>query len=264
MLAPETPELNINEGNLGFKLNFELNSDKNNIFTITFTADTYSCLNIQANQKNGKSFSNNFSPEKIKENKYFTQFDNLSEICNELSERIKNKSIKLTENNDKVNITISLPSPKIKEITFELNKIGKNDNEQTNDLNKLVYELKSEIELIKKEHIDINEIKIEHEKEINELKKIINEQNHKIVALEQQVKTLYEKLNIEKPINISKENENIKKEKVNDEEQLKKFKEQFGEHAKKFSDEEIIDNLHKNNYDFKATMADLMLNVLNL
>ena len=161
-------------------------------------------------------------------------------------------------------LKIPLPSPKIKEITFELNKIGKNDNEQTNDLNKLVYELKSEIELIKKEHIDINEIKIEHEKEINELKKIINEQNHKIVALEQQVKTLYEKLNIEKPINISKENENIKKEKVNDEEQLKKFKEQFGEHAKKFSDEEIIDNLHKNNYDFKATMADLMLNVLNL
>ena len=30
MLAPETPALNINEGNLGFKLNFELKSDKNN------------------------------------------------------------------------------------------------------------------------------------------------------------------------------------------------------------------------------------------
>ena len=52
---------------LGFKLLYEINSDKNNFNSIDFYAETYSNLSIQANKKNDlfkKSFSNNFTVEK--------------------------------------------------------------------------------------------------------------------------------------------------------------------------------------------------------
>ena len=128
----KAPTISIIDKELEFNLEIELSSNKNNTFSIIFTAKTYSFLEIKAIQKNnifGNSFYNKFSPEKIKENKYFTIFDDLKEICIELEERIKAKEIKLIENNNNLIILISLPTSKIKEITFQLNKNIKNDKE---------------------------------------------------------------------------------------------------------------------------------------
>ena len=86
--------------NMAFKLEMEINSDKNNVFSLILNADNYSYLNIKAIQKNdlfNKSFSNKFTVDKIKENKYFLMFEDLKEICDELSERIKNKEMMLIE-----------------------------------------------------------------------------------------------------------------------------------------------------------------------
>ena len=112
-----------------------------------------------------KSFSNKFSTDKIKENKYFIMFDDLKEICDEISERIKTKGIKLIENANNLIFSISLPSTKIKEIAFELNEEQKNDKDKINNLSKLIIKLKNEI----------SELKIENQKEISENKKVINE-----------------------------------------------------------------------------------------
>ena len=74
--------------NIVFKLEFEINSDKDNVFSLILNADNYSYLNIKAIQKNdlfNKSFSNIFAVDKIKENKYFFMFEDLKEICIELS-----------------------------------------------------------------------------------------------------------------------------------------------------------------------------------
>ena len=108
-----------------FNLEFEINSDKDNAFSLILNADNYSYLNIKANQKNdsfNKSFSNKFAVDKIKENKYFLIFEDLKEICDELFERIKTKEMKLIENANNLIFIISLPSTKIKEITFKLNE----------------------------------------------------------------------------------------------------------------------------------------------
>ena len=106
------------EKNQKFKLEIEINSNLNNTFCIIFTSDTYTNLNITAINKNDifkNSYSNNFTVEKIKENKYFLMFDDLKEICEELSERIKKEKIQLKENNDNNNIilTLSLPAGKL-------------------------------------------------------------------------------------------------------------------------------------------------------
>ena len=140
------------EKELGFKAELELNSDKNNSFSISFFSKTYSFLEIKAISKNDifeHLFYNKFSMEKIKENRYFLIFDDLKEICNELVERIKTKEIKLIENNDNLIISISLPTTKIKEITFQLNKNIKNDKEQINQLVRIILELKDEINNVK-------------------------------------------------------------------------------------------------------------------
>ena len=211
---------------MSFKLEIEINSDKNNVFSLILSADNYSYLIIKANKKNdlyNKSFSNKFAVDKIKENKYFLMFEDLKEICDELSERIKNKEMKLIENANNLIFIISLPSTKVKEIAFELNEDQKNDKDKIKDLNELIIKLNNEMNKLKNENqkeIDglkynfnkgINDLKniidnqnkeikelnkenSENKKEINELKNIINNQNNEINELKKQMK-LWLKIN---------------------------------------------------------------------
>ena len=211
---------------MSFKLEIEINSDKNNVFSLILSADNYSYLIIKANKKNdlyNKSFSNKFAVDKIKENKYFLMFEDLKEICDELSDRIKNKEMKLIENANNLIFIISLPSTKVKEIAFELNEDQKNDKDKIKDLNELIIKLNNEMNKLKNENqkeIDglkynfnkgINDLKniidnqnkeikelnkenSENKKEINELKNIINNQNNEINELKKQMK-LWLKIN---------------------------------------------------------------------
>ena len=89
MLSPAPVNEDIN-----FNLEIEVNSDKNNLFSINLKADTTCYLLIQAKQKNDlfhKIVSNKFSKNELNQNRYFSLFDNMKEICNELSDRIKTK-----------------------------------------------------------------------------------------------------------------------------------------------------------------------------
>ena len=178
-----------NNKNIAFKLEIELNSDKDNVFSLILNADNYSYLNIKAIQKNdlfNKSFSNKFNVDKIKENKYFLMFEDLKEICDELSERIKTKDIKLIENANNLIFIISLPSTKVKEITFELNEEQKNDKDKINNLNELIIKLNKEMNELKNY---FNKEIYENKKEISELKKVINIQNNEIKELKEQMKS---------------------------------------------------------------------------
>ena len=170
-----------NEKKIGFNLEIEINSDKNNLFSLIMNAENDSYLLIKAIQKNDlfhNSFSNKYTLKQLNENRYFALFDNLKEICNELSDRIKTKEIKLIENLNNLIFTISLPIAKLKEISFELNKEQKDDKEKINDLNNLVINLENKI----------NELKKEHKNDIDELKNVINEQKNEILELKEQIK----------------------------------------------------------------------------
>ena len=170
---------------LGFNFEFEAESDKNNTFSIILNADTYSFLQIKATRKKDlfkKCFSSQILVDKIKENKYFLMFDDLKEICNEISERIKKKEMKLEENLEGLNLFIYLPSTKIKEIKFELKEEQKNDKDKINDLNELIMKLQEEIN--------------NNKREINELKNIVNNQNNEINEMKKKINFLTDYIKI--------------------------------------------------------------------
>ena len=130
----------------------ELSSDKNNLYSVMFNLNN--SIEITANQIKGiihKSFSNKYSFEEIRKNKYFLQFDTLEEILNELKERINNNKIIIKENEDNLIINIPLPSSKNKEIIFELKPIIKNNNDRFNELTDLIMKLNIEVNNIKNE-----------------------------------------------------------------------------------------------------------------
>ena len=153
---------------------FELLSDKNNSYSIKIIQNDN--IEIIANQNNvliNKSFGNKYSLEEIRENKYFLQFDTLSEIFEELKERINNNNIIITENGNNLILNISLPSSKNKEFIFELKTINKNNNERFNELTDIIIKLKTEINNLKNEYSQLND---KHKNlEMNDIKQLNNE-----------------------------------------------------------------------------------------
>ena len=110
MEAPIIPDKNFD-----FKYSIQINSNQNIIYEIIFKAQANSYLEIIAKPINdllNKSFSNKFTTEKIKENKYFSMCDDLKEIYSELENRLKLKEINLKENDNNSIISISLPTIK--------------------------------------------------------------------------------------------------------------------------------------------------------
>ena len=133
-----------------------LSSDKNNSYSIEFNLNNY--IEIKANQINNiihKSYSNKYSFEEIRENRYFLQFDTLDEIFDEIKDRIYNNKIRLKENDNKLQLNIPLLSKKNREIIFELKPIIKTNNDRLDELTDLVMKLSTEIDDIKNENIQL-------------------------------------------------------------------------------------------------------------
>jgi len=87
--------------------------------------------------------------KEIPQNKYFYQFDNLKEICDELSIRISKEKISINEGINSIVIFICLPSSKIKEINFELKENDKYDKELIEEFMSLLNKQKLEIAYFK-------------------------------------------------------------------------------------------------------------------
>ena len=157
------------QDSFNFNKEIELKSDKNNLYKIIFTSNENNLI-IQASSKNSlinESFSNKFSIEKIRENKYLSICDNLKEVCNELESRINTKDMLIIEEENNLIISIALPSVKVKEIKFGLIKINKNENEKINELTNIILELKNKIN-------ELENTVSNQQKEINILKEKTN------------------------------------------------------------------------------------------
>ena len=151
----------INEDKLKFDLKKESISDKNNKFFLFFYTNNKTELSVKAIKDDliQRIFTNQFPVNVIKENKYFIQFDDLKEICEEISERVEKEKMTLIEETNSIIISVPLPSSKIKEIIFELKEDEKSDKEIIKDLMKLNIEQKNEISNLKTELIELNNFK---------------------------------------------------------------------------------------------------------
>ena len=146
----------------------ELKSDKNNTYLIEFSLNnSFSIIAKLINNNIHKSFSNIYSLEEIRKNKYFLKYNNISDIFNELTNIIYDNKILLKENENNLIINISLP--KNQEIIFEL-KLNKKNNKNNSD--ELIDKLNKELNEVKNENIKLK-------KEIKQLKERINIYNKK-------------------------------------------------------------------------------------
>ena len=146
---------------MNFQLQKELKSE-NSKYLILVKAETSTELTIEATKddKSKTVYKNNFTLDVIKENKYFFQFDDLNEICCELSQRFDKEKISIIEKTNSIIISIPLPSTKIKEINFELKEEEKKYDKEVNS------------------------------NKINELMALVKEQNEQIINLKKEIEEL--------------------------------------------------------------------------
>ena len=159
--------------------------------------------------------------EEFKKNRYFSQFDDLNEICQELNERIKPNNMKLIQNNNSLVLTVFLPSTKFTEISFNLKEKEKSDKEKINELYTIIENYHKENEILKKEFEEIKKfifkLKEKEEKEEKEKEEIKNLNNFDslIVKDKKKISTLKnwispeKKLSVELLYRLSRDGENI-------------------------------------------------------
>ena len=202
----------------------ELKTNKNNSYLITFNLSH--SIEIEANQINGlikKTFSEQFTYQKIRENRYFRQFDALNEIFDELNRIFKKNKILIEEDENNIKLNIPLPSITNKEIIFELKERSKNDKDKLNDLIQLITKQKEEISNLKEELASLK-------KSDNELKNEIT-----IIKKEDELKN---ELNLLKKeiVNFKNENEQLKMKDIQIQNENKQLKEQINQVKKEFHD----------------------------
>ena len=158
---------------IDFLLTKEIISNKNRKFIVHFKALSFKEIEIKAVHEDiiNNIYEKKFIVDDIKKNKYFIQFDDLKEICEELKQRISKDEISIIESTNTIILSIPLPSSKIKEIIFELIQNELNDKEKINMLLESIHQQKEEISNLKKEIKELKELKVVKElKDLKELK----------------------------------------------------------------------------------------------
>ena len=147
--------------------NYSLSSDKSKKYNITFI-ERENNLYIKAEEDNNmiikKNYEGLFSMEKLKENKFLYMYNSLNEILDELFPLIDEGKTELKEENDLLNFIIKLPIKKVKEISFELKTIEKNDKSKIDELYQINQNLLKRIEILEKRFDELEKKKIENEK----------------------------------------------------------------------------------------------------
>ena len=158
---------------------------------------------ISKDKFNKKQYSNEYTLEQIKLNKFFYLHENISEIYDEFNSIIQksknNNEIILLEETNKLILRIPLPSIKIKEFLFEINEIAMSMEQkledvfiQLNDIQKINAQ---RYESIKNENKDLNQLNINIKQLVIELKEQNNKLNEQNVELKEQNNEIKNQIN---------------------------------------------------------------------
>ena len=166
----QAPKANTETINL-FEKKFNILTDKGHNYEIILKSNNLSSIKFESIVKDDLTiynYSSIFTIEKIKENKYFSMFDTIDEIINEINLLLEKNSPSIIEESEGIILKIPLNTSKIKEITFFINKKTKNNNEKIDELYLIISHLKNQIN--KELLLKLNE----QNDEINRLKNIVN------------------------------------------------------------------------------------------
>ena len=168
----------------------EISSNKNNLYEIKLINEV-SYLLIQASFNNPLQtlqYENKFPLETIKKNPFFSYFESIDEILEELFSFIENKKYNLIEENEEISLIFQLPVHKVKEIKFSLKQKEKSDNEKINELYNIIGNLKKENSLLKEENNILKKRLDNNDNLIKELISRLENNENKIKILEDKEK----------------------------------------------------------------------------
>ena len=176
-----------------------ITSDQNNKFELIFENENNNLFNIYVNSIdsifNQQYEKASFTLNDMKLNKYFESFENINEIYDELSNKLKDSYI--IENTNELIISIPLNTNKIKEILFKINEEIKTNEESISELYRINKNLFKKINILESKIENIN-------KELNECK-------NKNQKLELKNKEIIDNLNILNNYKIEKEKKDLSK-----------------------------------------------------
>ncbi len=145
--------------------NFEAISDKNNQFKIVLKNKNNSLfISCRMNENIiNHIYEKSFSMEQIQQNKYFYQFDTISEIIKEIILKNNTKKPLIKEGENEISLIIYLSTSKIKDVIFSIPEKKKNSDDKIEELYQIIFDMKKEINELKEENKKIKD-------EIQELK----------------------------------------------------------------------------------------------
>ena len=139
---------------------YKIISDKNNSFSITFK-NLVSSIEIYAYFQDEilkRIYNHKFTLDSLKKNnKYFTLFESIDEIYDDLILLLDKNQTKILEDTNFISISIPIESLKIKEILFVINELEKHDNEKMQEIFSLILEMKNENKKLNEEIKKLNE-----------------------------------------------------------------------------------------------------------
>ena len=151
----------------------ELKSEEGNIchLEISFSDSKFNFLIEKKGKIFNEKYKNSYTISQIQENQYLKMFSSPQEILEELKDRIESDSPILNEikNNNTINLVISVPIKKFKQINFNLLKDNNKINENSNELKALIEKMYEKIEKLE----NGNKKLVEENQEIKEKNKNI-------------------------------------------------------------------------------------------
>ena len=133
-----------------------------NLYIKNFSSYIILFCSYKTEDINKYEYEQKYLLEQFKNNKYLAICDSIDEVYVQLKMEFDKNSTKIKEDNDTINISIPINHIKIKEITFDLPKKIKSENEKIEDLKEEISflikenkDLKISLEQLKKENICI-------------------------------------------------------------------------------------------------------------
>ena len=147
---------------------FEIISERNKKYKIILQNNSGSLLVSASYEENSidHNFEGIYSLDKIKENKIFKGFNSLTEILEEIYPLLEDKkAFILGEEENSIIFKISLPFKKENELIFHLDKKQNKEKESINEKNKIIEQLKKELNDLKEKYNILENKEKENENE---------------------------------------------------------------------------------------------------
>jgi WD40 repeat protein len=192
---------------------YKLSNDKNEEYEIKLDIkDKLLNFTSKPSSTPTKLFTSKCSYEDLIKNPYLGCFENLEDITEEISDIIENKNCSLSNDSNKLTLTLHTPNKKLKDIVIDLTEEERTVNQKIDDILILFNELKEKSSL---GNTGDSNPKIQTlENDMNDIKNEIGNLNEKISTLEENYdnlkKEVDEILNNFKHQNVSNNNNNNK------------------------------------------------------